>query len=447
MTDGVETSESPLPREVADVALLRERTEQLQAINRALTAFLRTGSWQQAFASLLNTVINETESEYGFAGVALQGPVLRVLAHEGIRWHEVEGREFYEDALRGYRERGYLEFTSLSNLFGHVLTTGNVVLSNAPQADPRSSGLPPGHPPLRCFLGTPLLQEGDVIGMVGVANRPGGYRPRQQNQIERYRYALSVLCDSYRRQERQATLEERLGVADRLASIGTLAAGIAHEINNPLAVMLAAAETALVAKGDADGPAVCEQSLRSIVAQAKRAARITRDLLRFARDEATTSTVEDLNEVVRTAARHMHKIAEGHEVAIKLDLFPEPLFLSMRPTEIEHVIINLLKNAVEASQRGSIVGLRTDRKDQRLLVTVRDNGEGIQPDHLGRVLDPFFTTRSPGHGTGLGLTLVHRIVTNHEGSVDIQSRHHGGTTVRVELPLTSQAARTGDGDG
>ncbi len=446
MTDGGETWGPPLPRARADRAeFLRERTEKLETINRALTAFLRTGSWQEAFASLLKTVLAETESEYGFVGVVVRGPILRVLAHEGIRWHEAEGRDFYESAMRSYHEKGYLEFDNFSTLFGHVLKTGNVLVANAPDEDPHSGGLPPGHPPLRCFLGTPLLQEGDVIGLVGVANRAGGYTVRQQHQIERLRYALAMLCDSYRRNQRQTRLEERLRVADRLASAATLAAGIAHEINNPLAVMLAAAETALAVRQEPDGDEFCERSLRTVIAQTKRAARITHELLKLAKNEVTAPALEDLNEVVRCAVTHASKRAEEREIGLKLELASDPLHLSMRRTEMEHAIINLLTNAIDASKPGSIVRTRTERNDQTVSISVMDEGEGIRPDHLERVLDPFFTTRSPGQGTGLGLTLVHRIVTDHGGDVDIQSQPGKGTTVRLELPLGSSGTEAQDG--
>lgn len=427
-------------------AIVREEAEQLAAINNALTAFLLTGSWQEAFGGLLKSVLSRTQSEYGFVGVIAPGPTLRILAHEGLIWDAIVGRDFYEEMIRTYRRQGYLEFTDFKNLFGQVVTSGKVVLSNDPGTDPRSGGLPPGHPPLLSFLGAPLLQEKDVIGLIGVANRPGGYELRQQHQIEHLRYALGLLCDSYRRQERQKLLEERLRISDHLASIGTLAAGVAHEINNPLAAMLAAAEVALAAKDDADGLEMCEQSLRSIVSQAKRGRRIVRDLLHFAKDEDTSATEHELNEIVQTAAKHIRKIAREKDIAIDLELFPDPLPLSVRVTQIEQAVINLLQNAIDASRAGSRIRIRTARHNEAHVITVTDEGMGIESQHLGRVFDPFFTTRSPA-GTGLGLTLVHKIISHHGGSVDIQSQCREGTTVRVELPLSPGLESAGEKRG
>ena len=102
---------------------LRIKADQLAAVTDAMSAFVQTGGWRGASAAILRSALNQTKSEYGFVGVLAEGPVLRILAHEGIRWDAVLGRKLYEDALRTYRELGYLEFTNFDNLFGRVATT------------------------------------------------------------------------------------------------------------------------------------------------------------------------------------------------------------------------------------------------------------------------------------------------------------------------------------
>lgn len=188
--------------------LLRLRAGQLAAVTAALTGFLEQGDWREASALLVKNALDQTASEYGFIGVAVGKEALRVLAHEGIVWDSKVNQEFYENALRTYRDLGYLEFTNLENLFGRVITGGEVVLSNDPASDPRSGGkLPPGHPPLRAFLGVPIFRGTDVIGMIGVANRPGGYTGTERGMIEILARAAGVLYESYRRREAQMALE------------------------------------------------------------------------------------------------------------------------------------------------------------------------------------------------------------------------------------------------
>ena len=201
----------------AERALLA-KTGQLTAVTDAMKVFLEGGDWRQSSGLLLNHALRQTHSEYGFIGVVMNnGSELRIFAHKGLIWDAVENREFYEKAIRSYNEKGYLLFTSFDNLFGRVITTGDVVISNDPKSDSRSGGLPPGHPPLRHFLGVPILKDHKVVGLIGVANRPGGYTGDERDKIEILSQTVSVLYDNYRRLEREAALEnERRKVTEQL---------------------------------------------------------------------------------------------------------------------------------------------------------------------------------------------------------------------------------------
>jgi len=186
---------------------LEEKSSQLQAITEAMMGFLEKGNLQQASTLLLHSAMKQTESEYGFVAVIVDGPVLRILTHEGFVWHDTLNREYYENAMRGLHEVGYMDFGTLDNLFGRVVTDKQVVLTNSPETDPRRSGLPPGHPPLRNFLGVPAIKGSEVVGVIGLANRPEGYTEAEQVKIEILTQALAVLFDSYLRMQREATLE------------------------------------------------------------------------------------------------------------------------------------------------------------------------------------------------------------------------------------------------
>lgn len=188
--------------------ILKCRTDQIAVVARALGTFLETSDWQQSSRQLLNAALEQTASEYGFIGVVVEGDVLRVLVHEGIQWDATTNREFFERTLRSYKEQGYIEFRNFNNLFGAVVRSGQAVLSNDPANDPRSGGLPPGHPPLRAFLGVPILKSSKVVGIICVANRPGGYADHQHDKLRIIGDAAGVLYESYRRQGRANALEE-----------------------------------------------------------------------------------------------------------------------------------------------------------------------------------------------------------------------------------------------
>jgi len=196
---------------------LAEAGQTQTAVSQALAAYVERGDWKAAMGRLLQCALDQTKSEYGFIGVVI-GSKLRVLAHEGIVWDKIINREFYEQALRNYEEVGYLEFTNFNNLFGRAITTGKVVIANMPDSDPRSSGRPTGHPPMRSFLGVPIFVGDQVQGMVALANRPGGYSEEEQRRIETLVQHAGGLCTSYRQRAAAMVLEqERAKVEAALA--------------------------------------------------------------------------------------------------------------------------------------------------------------------------------------------------------------------------------------
>ncbi len=198
-------------------ATLASTSETLAAVTEALAAYVERGDWKAAMGRLLRCAIDQTQSEYGFIGVVVDS-TLRVLAHEGIVWDKIINRDFYEQALRSYEKLGYLEFTSFNNLFGRAITTGQVVIANMPDSDPRSGGRPSGHPPMRSFLGVPIFVGEQVQGMVALANRPGGYSEDEQRRIETLVQHAGGLCRSYRQREAEIVLEqERAKVEAALA--------------------------------------------------------------------------------------------------------------------------------------------------------------------------------------------------------------------------------------
>ncbi|PYX90682.1 MAG: hypothetical protein DMG67_12410 [Acidobacteria bacterium] len=195
-------------------------TEQLRTVSSAMTEFLGTGNWNDASRILLHGALTQTQSEYGLVGVMIENE-LRVLAHDGIAWEQETNRQFFEAAHEGYRTLGYLPLPNLENLFGCVVTSGNTIISNNPASDPQAAGnLPLGHPALKNFLGVPIRKEAAVVGMIAVANRPGGFSVVEQQKIEALVSAVGVLYDSYRRSlQEQLLLEQKYKAQEEQAKL------------------------------------------------------------------------------------------------------------------------------------------------------------------------------------------------------------------------------------
>jgi GAF domain-containing protein len=162
-----------------------------------VTKFLERGKFKDASAVLLSQALEQTNSEFGFVGVVLDGELLRLLAREGFHWHETINREFYETMMRSFTENGYRDFLETHNLVGRAILHQDVVLSNSPATDPHSGGVPTGHPTLHSFLGIPAIRGGTVVAMIGLANRKNGYTEAERAGIQRMTPTLVDLYDCY----------------------------------------------------------------------------------------------------------------------------------------------------------------------------------------------------------------------------------------------------------
>lgn len=424
---------------------LEAKTEQLEAINQAIVVFLQTGEWRQATGLLLRTALDQTQSEYGFAGVIVDGPALRILAHEGIVWDSKVNRGFYEEAVRTYEEVGYLEFTSFNNLFGQVITGRKAVLSNDPSVDPRSSGLPPGHPPLRHFLGVPMLYGSEVVGMIGVANRPVGYSVAEQAQLEILAQTASILYDSYRHIQREADLEAQLHQAQKMEAIGRLAGGIAHDFNNLLTVITGYSDLLLTRLDPRD---LMGREIVEINKAGRRAATLTRQLLAFSRKQPLQPKVLDLNLVIAEMEGMLRRLI-GADIELVMVLRSEARSVKADPGQIEQVIMNLVINARDAMTRGGRLVIETARVEidmrqaskhtgalpgKHIMLAVSDTGCGMDKGTLSQIFDPFFTTKESGKGTGLGLSTVYGIIKQSGGFITANSDPGVGTTFKIYLP-------------
>jgi two-component system NtrC family sensor kinase len=232
----------------------------------------------------------------------------------------------------------------------------------------------------------------------------------------------------------RAELESRLVQADKLSSIGLLAAGVAHEVNTPLAVISTYAQ--MLAK-QVSGDEQKSKLLEKIAKQTFRASEIVNSLLNFSRTSSTEFTGTDLNRVIReTVSLIDHQLNKsGIEILSSLD---ESLpLMKANAGKLQQVFLNLLLNARDAMPAGGILAIKTWSGDGLIRIDVADNGGGIPHEHLGRIFDPFFTTKAPKKGTGLGLSVVYGIVREHGGTIEAESQVGQGTRFHLEFPAAN----------
>lgn len=233
-----------------------------------------------------------------------------------------------------------------------------------------------------------------------------------------------------------AEKEERLRRTARLASLGTLAAGIAHEINNPLNSMLMNAELGqMVTRNLAAGQGAerIEELFARIIGDCRRCAAITSGVLQFSRSDDAPKESGDINEVLKRSRDLLASILPLFELSCELELVDPPPPVSLNGTELEQAMVNLMRNAAEAGATELRIRSRVD--GDHLVISLRDNGPGIAAESFGRLFDPFFSTRREQGGTGLGLSLVHRIVHDHGGTVSARNVPGHGAQFDISLPI------------
>ena len=233
-------------------------------------------------------------------------------------------------------------------------------------------------------------------------------------------------------------LEEKLIQNERLASIGLLAAGVAHEVNTPLTGISSYIQMLLSEFDSGDARAAI---LRKVESQAFRASDIVNSLLNFARGGDQAFHPIDLNSAVEESMALFEPHLHNTHIQIERDLAPHlPPVWGIR-REIQQVVVNLLLNARDAMPRGGRIRLGTRQTEAGVELQIADTGRGIPAESLHRIYDPFYTTKGVGRGTGLGLSVTYGIVRKHSGSIDVESAPEHGTIFTIALPATEEPAR------
>jgi signal transduction histidine kinase len=259
--------------------------------------------------------------------------------------------------------------------------------------------------------------------VMGLAFLLGGFAVQQARRRERLEGAA-------REEARVRELERQLFHAERLTTVGRLAAGIAHEINNPLEGMgnyLSLAREELL-RGDGEG---AERHLTRVREGLERIAAVVRQVLAHADPAAAPQVPVDLNQVLKESGEFVSSRPEFGKIRFGLELLPGPLLVRASPVMLGQVAINLVLNACEAQPRGGEVSLRSRRDGAQALAEIADRGPGVAPADRERIFEPFYSTKD---STGLGLSICHSIVRQHQGQLTVLPRDGGGAVFRLALP-------------
>ncbi len=257
-----------------------------------------------------------------------------------------------------------------------------------------------------------------------------------EDRLHRHEEHLEELVAERTHELHEAQVEkervmEQLIQTEKMAAIGTLVSGVGHEINNPLYFILGMAE----AIGDEKNTALCREYSEEIVKYCKQIAETVKNLSRYAQPgEKHELQHVDLNESISAAVQVAKRSLQSDAIEVRQNTMPVPGILA-KPEEIQQVLFNIIRNGIQAMNGKGILEISSCRQDNRVRIQIRDQGSGMPKENLGKIFDPFYTTRGPDEGEGLGLYIVQQIVNKYDGTISVESQKGVGTTFTIQFPV------------
>ena len=260
----------------------------------------------------------------------------------------------------------------------------------------------------------------------------GPFLKEERSLIDAVARQIALIIERRQAADEKTRLEDQLRHADRLATIGQLSAGVAHELNEPLGNILAFAQ---LAQKYPELPEPTASDLEKIVAASLHAREVVKKLMLFARQMPPQKTRVNLNAVVEEGLYFLESRCSKHGVTLQRRLSPQLPQIVADPSQLNQVLVNLVVNAIQAMAGGGKLEIATRASRTHVLLTVEDNGIGMSEEVLGRIFIPFFTTKDIHEGTGLGLPVAHGIVNSHGGMIAVESTPGRGTRFEIQLPV------------
>jgi len=280
-----------------------------------------------------------------------------------------------------------------------------------------------------------------TIEVTYVEERPeldeGPFLKEERKLIDAVAGRVALIVERREAEQDRSKLQDQLRHADRLATIGQLAAGVAHELNEPLGNILGFAQ---LAKKCPELPGQAKEDIEKIEAASLHARETIKKLLVFARQTPPQRRPVQLNRLIEEGLHFFKARCAKEGVELVLELSPDLPEITADPAQLNQVLVNLVVNALQAMPNGGRLTVRTQAGEDHVSVLVEDTGAGMTEDVIEKLFVPFFTTKDVGDGTGLGLPVAHGIVTSHGGSIKADSAIGRGTRFEIELPLAGPKA-------
>ncbi|BCR04209.1 histidine kinase [Desulfuromonas versatilis] len=425
------------------------RNHQLSsAMTEAILSYLEGGNIRQMAKVMVSRCVEITGAGAGFLYELDSRGDARILAlHEGAP--ASEKRLFQQIGKAADREHVYAIPRSHSLVFAPV-ERKQTILTNSPDGAKCAGGpYPPNHLPISSFLATPLFIGEEIVGVLGLANRPNGFGEREQLEIEAFAQTASLAVQTTRTEMARRTAIDHLRQSQKMEAVGQLAGGIAHDFNNLLTV-IQGYSTLLIRALTQDEAR--QNDARTILKASERAAELVRSLLAFSRRQVFEPQVLDLNHLIRGTEKMLRRVIR-EDIEIELTLADKIPRVWADPVQIEQILMNLVVNARDAITDSGRILIETgtsvlnqafvDLHPGAVLGTyatlsVKDTGCGMSEEIRLKVFEPFFTTKERGKGTGLGLSTVYGIVKQSGGYIEVHSKPEEGATFLIHLPCTER---------
>ena len=434
-------------------ARAREQHERalLQVLHRGLTDYHALVEGNTLWQFLKEALKNLTHSEYGLIGEVIKrdgAPALKIHAISDLSWNEPT-----RQLMQQLRD-GEMLLSNPRSMLGQVFASGKTVLSNDMLKDPRGGALPEGHPVLHRYLGVPIVDRGEVIGMYAIANAAQDYDEALVEWLQPFNSTCALLINLYRQLNEQQRFTEELKAARDLAERSSKAktdflSSMSHELRTPLNAILGFAQ--LLGNGKQPLNERQQRQVDQILRSGHHLLSLINEVLDLARIESGHTQVSlepiKLQEVIDETLEIVNALASSQAISLKVELEnTHSCFIEADYTRLKQILINLLSNAIKYNRPSGSVTLRCQLRESKVHISVSDTGIGIAAEQIEMLFEPFNrlgAEHSSIEGTGVGLALTRKLARLMHTDIYVESTLGEGSIFYFELPLVSvQAPRS-----
>lgn len=438
-------------QDITETYAMQEQLEQqrklLNMLHQATTSFVEHRDFREATKNMLEALIEVSDSEYGFTGEIFydenKKPYLVTDAISDISWNK-KTKEYYER----FHSDG-LEFRNLNTLYGHVMTTQKSVVSNEISTDPRSGGIPKGHPALHSFLGVPIFHGEELVGMYGIANRKNGYDEDIQQFLKPFDTTYGAIIHSKRILEREEQNRKELVQARDEAEQANQAKSqflsrMSHELRTPMNAIMGFAQL-LRMEDEQPLNESQQEDVNEILKAGSHLLDLINDVLDLSKIESGKIQIKlqnvQINDIIHQCILLVHPLAEDNHVTIVDNISDKEYSVSADPVRVKQIFLNLLSNAIKYNSDHGYVTLDSELVgNEKLRISISDTGKGLSEDDIKKLFEPFerLDALENVEGAGIGLVITKHLLELMNGEIGVESTGEKGSTFWIELPIAKE---------